>query len=226
MADSLANGNRKQRRQAAKDRSRSSGGDGSENDAPQIELRYPDKSGPKGKTLLDIAAERNLLREKPAEVDVVETDITAVNEVAAAGDADPIGPFGQAIFLAITLSMLHFTLDVLTYQQYSQAIEWNAIYKRTAMVVPQLIFVTYAFHSRSVSRYPLPKQLFLLAVSVASGCYLIFSANEHAYFAVMKRAPPVGTLLVWSFIEMNLWFSMSSLAAILGYLWWSGFTLL
>ncbi|KAL9096919.1 MAG: hypothetical protein Q9165_000883 [Trypethelium subeluteriae] len=224
MADSLASGNRKQRRQAAKDRNKPSEGDGSENGAPQIELRYPDKSGPKGKTLLDIAAERNLLSEKPGEVEVVETDITAVNEVA--GDADPIGPFGQAIFLASTLSMLHFTLDVLTYQQYSQAIEWNAIYKRTALVVPQLIFVAYIFHSRSGSRYPLPKQLFLLAVSVASGCYLIFSANEHAYFAVMKRAPPVGTLLVWSFIEMNLWFSMSSLAAILGYLWWSGFTLL
>ena len=225
MAESLASGNRKQRRQAAQNRTTGSRADPDENGAPQIELRQPDRSGPKGKTLLDIAAERNLLREKPAETDIIETDIAALNETAAA-DSDPIGPLGQAIFLASTFSMLHFTLDVVVYHQYRQSIVWNDIYRRTAMVVPQLIFVAYMLHSRPVSHHPLAKQIFLLVVSIVAGCYLIFSANEHAYFAVMKRAPPVGTLLVWSVVEMDLWFSLASVTAILGYLWWSGFTML
>ncbi|KAI9667488.1 MAG: hypothetical protein M1821_000304 [Bathelium mastoideum] len=220
MAESSASGNRKQRRQAARDRKTSS----TEHEVPAIELRHPDRSGPKGKTLLDIAAERNLLNEKPSATDVVETDISALAE--SPPDEDPIGPLGQAIFLASTLSMLHFTLDVLVYHQYRQSIEWNDIIKRTAMVVPQLILVVYILHSPSVSQYPVPKQAVLLLVSIAAGCYLVFSSNEHAYFAVMKRAPPVGTLLVWSFIEMDLRFSLASLVAIIGYIVWSGFSIL
>ena len=224
MADSLASGNRKQRRQAAQNRKGAGGCGSSENEVPGIELRHPDRSGPKGKTLLDIAAERNLLSEKPTPADVVETDISSLDDTAT--DSDPIGPFGQALFLASTLSMLHFTLDVLVYHQYRQSIEWKDIYKRTATVVPQLILVAYMLHSRPVSRYPLAKEIFLMLVSIAAGCYLIYSSNEHAYFAVMKRAPPVGTLLVWSVIEMNLAFSLSSVVVILGYLWQSGYSFL
>lgn len=220
MADSSASGNRKQRRQAARDQKTPS----KENSVRQIEMRHPDRSGPKGKTLLDIAAERNLLNEKPAAEDIIETNISALND--SAEDADPLGPLGNAIFLTITLSMLHFTLDVLVYHQYRQSIEWNEIFKRTAMVVPQLLLVAWMLHSKSVSRYPLAKQIFLLLVSIATGCYLVITTNKYDYFAVMKRAPPTGTLLVWSVIEMELWFSLAGVIVILGYLWWAGFSIL
>ena len=220
MADSSASGNRKQRRQAARNQKSLP----EENVLPKMEMRHPDRSGSKGKTLLDIAAERNLLNGKPAAEDIVETDISALD--GSATDADPIGPLGNAIFLAITLSMLHFTLDVLVYHQYAQSIEWNEILKRTAMVGPQLILVAWMLHSKTVSHYPLAKQILLLLVSIATGGYLIVTTNKYDYFAVMKRAPPTGTLLVWSVMEMDLQFSLASVFAILGYLWWSGYSIL
>ena len=60
---------------------------------------------------------------------------------------------------------------------------------------------------------------------MAAGCYLIYSSNEEAYFAVMKRAPPLGTLWVWSVIEMRLEFAVGSLIAVGAYFWRGGYTI-
>ena len=64
-----------------------------------------------------------------------------------------------------------------------------------------------------------------LAMSVGAGCYLIYSSNEEAYFAVMKRAPPLGTLWVWSVIEMRLGFAVGSLITVGAYFWQGGYTI-
>ncbi|KAI9709592.1 MAG: hypothetical protein M1820_003352 [Bogoriella megaspora] len=209
--------NRKERRQKAQDQYQYS--ELEDVSTPDIPLAYPDTSGPKGKTLLDIAAERHpgLVNED------TETETITIN--AFAEEEDPLGAFGQALFLASTLSMLHFTLDVLVYHQYRQNIEWLEITKRTAIVLPQLLFVAYLAHTKSVSRHPIAKQIFFVTVTIASGCYLIMSTNEYGYFAVMKRAPPVGTLMIWSVIETDLMFALPSLAVVAVYLWYSGYTM-
>lgn len=41
------------------------------------------------------------------------------------------------------------------------------------------------------------------AASIAIGCYILYAANEQGYMAVMKRAPPLGTLWVWLIVEME-----------------------
>lgn len=41
------------------------------------------------------------------------------------------------------------------------------------------------------------------AASVGIGCYVLYAANEQGYMAVMKRAPPLGTLWVWLIVEME-----------------------
>lgn len=53
---------------------------------------------------------------------------------------------------------------------------------------------------------------------------MIYVGNTYDYYAVMKQAPPVGTLWVWSVIEMRLEFCLASVAVNLGYLWWNGFS--
>jgi len=58
---------------------------------------------------------------------------------------------------------------------------------------------------------------------VGAGCHLIYSSNEEAYFAVMKRAPPLGTLWVWSVIEMKLEVAVLSVGVVGGYFWLGGF---
>ena len=47
-------------------------------------------------------------------------------------DDKPIGPLGLSVVYAISLTMLHFTLDVLAHNQYRQNIAWQLILKNTA----------------------------------------------------------------------------------------------
>jgi hypothetical protein len=47
--------------------------------------------------------------------------------------------------------------------------------------------------------------------------------NVYDYYAVMKQAPPLGTLWVWSVIEMKLPYALVGLVANLGYMWWKGY---
>jgi len=63
---------------------------------------------------------------------------------------------------------------------------------------------------------PVLHQIFFFSGSVAAGCYLIHITNEHGYYAIMKQAPPLGCLWIWSVIELDvLWASASLLCCII-----------
>jgi hypothetical protein len=190
-----------------------------------FELKQPDRSGPKGKTLYELAAERQAELEaegfyakNPAPKSRDEGD-----NAQFWSDDDPIGPFGESVVYSVSLAMLHFTLDVMVFHQYRQDIEWREIFVKTGTMLPALFIVVYALHSRAASRFPRVKQVFFLAASIAAGCYLVRSGNEDGYYAVMKRAPPVGSLWVWSVIEMELGYALAHVAVVLGYMWWFGY---
>jgi hypothetical protein len=61
--------------------------------------------------------------------------------------------------------------------------------------------------------------------SIAAGCYLIYVTNEFGYMAVMKQAPTVGCVWVWSVIELELPWAVLSLVAAGGYLWSKGYSI-
>ena len=49
------------------------------------------------------------------------------------------------------------------------------------------------------------------AMSVAAGCYLIQITNVYSYYAILKQAPPLGVLWIWSIIELDLSWALWSL---------------
>lgn len=67
------------------------------------------------------------------------------------------------------------------------------------------------------------RQTIFSAMSIMSGCHLIYISNEYSYLAVMKQAPSLGCLWVWSVIELDLLPAALSLASIGGYLWFGGY---
>lgn len=50
---------------------------------------------------------------------------------------------------------------------------------------------------------PTPRNFLFLMVSILLGARLIAISNDATYYAVMKKAPPVGTLWVWCIVEMS-----------------------
>lgn len=218
--------NRKERRAAARESGKPVEPPKS---APKIKMAQPDRSRPAGKTLLDLYEEKKELLDKGQPFDSQYEDGLPRGESgnileAGLGDGEPIGPIGDAFFWATCLCMFHFTLDVLVYNQYAQEIDWSSIVKRCATVLPTLFIVIYMMRSATAKRFALARQIAFFVVSVGTGCYTIHVGNKHEYFAVMKQAPPLGTLWVWSVIEMDLMFAASSVVIELAYLWWKGYS--
>ena len=221
MSEKRVPQNRRERRAAARENGIKIE---SEKDIPMLQ---PDRSGPKGKTLYDLAEERQALLAQGQPFDRKHEDGKVRDEegnVLEAVDDNPLGKFGDAVFFTLTLSMLHTTLDVLVYNQYRQEIEWSPIFIRTATIIPVLFLVIYTLRSDYALRFPVLRQFFYLCTSILAGCYMIYAGNTFDYFAVMKRAPPLGTLWILSVIEMTLPYALFSVLVDLGFLWWNGYT--
>ncbi|KAI6863780.1 hypothetical protein KC343_g13839 [Hortaea werneckii] len=226
MAEEEAPRNRRERRAAAKETGKPISAPTQE---PKIRMMQPDRSGPKGKTLLDLYDDKKALLDQGQPFDAKYDDGQVRGEsgnILEAGlgspDEEPIGPLGQAVFWAVSLGMLHFTLDVLVYQQYAQEILWTAIFRRTFTGLPILFLLIFMLRSETADRFPNVRQVFYLVVGVSTGCYTIHAANRYDYFAVMKQAPPLGTLWIWSVIEMKLPMAALSVLANVGFVWWKG----
>lgn len=200
--------------------------------AADLPMRQPDRSGPKGKTLYDLAEERRAeLAAHGQPFSKIHSDGLVRDEngtILSASSKDfsdePLGPFGEAVFLTVSLAMLHFTLDVLVYNQYRQEIEWPPIFKRTGTLAPVLLFIIYALKTRTARKVEVLRQMLFLAIAVGSGCYVIYAGNTYSYYAVMKRAPPLGTLWIWSVVEMKLEWALASVVVNLGFLFWGGYS--
>jgi len=100
----------------------------------KLKLSQPDRSGPDPtqETLFSIAEKRGLAkaqRDRQAELDAAK----GTNN----DNGDPlIGRLGDAILWSISLTMLHFTLDVLVSNQYAVDIKWDKIAIRTGQFLP------------------------------------------------------------------------------------------
>jgi len=192
----------------------------------KIKLKQPDRSGPdpSRQTLLDLAEQRGLLSIPENRVNDEELEEPLV------------GRLGESILWSISLTMLHFTLDVLVTHQYAVAIKWPDLIRRLGTAFPTILLLIYSFHphpSRSIllptvsRRYQtLVHQAFFFIISISAGSYLIYITNMHGYYAVMKRAPPLGCLWIWAVIELNIFWATGSLICCGLFLKWNGYSYL
>ncbi|GME43950.1 deacetylase-like protein [Neofusicoccum parvum] len=193
-----------------------------------IPMALPDFSGPKGPTLYEIAEQRmRALNASGAPVSSLEGE-----EVEFPGggntfvdDGEDFGAGAEALLYAFTLTTLHFTLDVLVHNQYREEITWSEIRWRTAQVFPLLWLTIYMFKTPTAMRFATARQLVFLVTAVVAGCYCVHIGNMYGYYAVMKRSPPLGTLWIWTVVEMRLVYAVVSVVAVLGYTWWNKYGL-
>jgi hypothetical protein len=89
----------------------------------KFKLKQPDRSGPSDETLLGFAEKAGILQS---------------NGGGDAGGDDEvlIGRVGEAMLWCVSLTMLHFTLDVLVANQYAVDIEWPKLLGRMAQAFP------------------------------------------------------------------------------------------
>ncbi|KAI1373002.1 hypothetical protein F4677DRAFT_233954 [Hypoxylon crocopeplum] len=202
--------------------------------ANDIKLAHPDRSAPSDGTLLQFAQDQNLFEkaEQQQKKQAKQDDQDVDDENLLSPTADRIM---EAILWSISLSMLHFTLDVLVQHQYAVSILWPQIVIRTFQACAVFSLLIYVLHPHvAVQRFvpglpvrfqdPLRQAIFLVA-SVCAGCYLIHISNRYSYLAVMKQSPPLGCIWVWSVIELNLPLAVLSLSCTGGFYYQGGYTI-
>ena len=197
-----------------------------------IPLQQPSREAPSHKTLFDIAAERQLLnttsRSSPPSITTtkINPDGTIETIDSASDSPDDATPFLDVFLYTATLIMLHFTLTVLVHHQYATTPPslTSILYTSTvASPTPVLILVLVSIlHPRSSH---LLTQILFAFLSVAAGAWLVHASNEDGYLAVMKKAPPLGTLWVWAIIEMKWEWAVGCLGVVAGWGWWKGYSM-
>lgn len=108
-----------------------------------IKLKQPDRSGPSEKTLLELAVERGLFDQAKQREDQIGKKAVSIRTSTApkekgkdgGDDEDGLSPTAERVFetllWSVSLAMLHLTLDVLVYHQYSiDRIVWPKIWLR------------------------------------------------------------------------------------------------
>ncbi len=226
----MATGNRKERRAKGGNSTTTSSSFGfqpttelDQNGVDMI-LKHPDFSGPKGKTLFQLAEERQQELDQANPARAKAKAKAKKSQAAPAADSEPaVGPFGDAILYSISMAALHVTLDVIVYSQYREDILWNEIFTRAASATPIFILLVYLTHVDYSYRFPTTRDLTFFVGSIVAGCYLVYSGNRHGYFHVMKAAPPVGTLWIWSVVEMSVLYAALSAVIVFAYIWWNDF---
>ena len=198
----------------------------------EVPLQQPSRKAPNHKTLLDIASERQLLNTTSQSSPSITT--TKINPDGTLTTIDPAGqspdattPYLDVFLYTATLSMLHFTLTLLVHHQYATSPPSlrSIFYTSTiASPTPALILVLVSLlHPRS--SYLLTQILFAF-VSVTAGAWLVHASNEDPYMAVMKKAPPLGTLWVWAIVEMRWEWAVGCLGMVAGWGRWKGYSIL
>ncbi|KAM4062625.1 deacetylase-like protein [Hirsutella rhossiliensis] len=177
--------------------------------AGSIKLRMPDRSAPTEKTLFDLAEERHLFQQAAVRERQKNDDAAAAAIVSPGAER-----LLEAALWTATLAMLHFTFDVLVHHQYGTEIVWPALLARTATAWTIFLFLFYFLHPHDSSPVLVPliplrhqrplRQAIFFAMSVASGCHLIYVSNTYGYLATMKQAPPLGCLWLWAVVELDL----------------------
>ncbi|RJE20960.1 hypothetical protein PHISCL_06696 [Aspergillus sclerotialis] len=226
--------NRKQRRAAASSNL-------------SIPLAHPPRDAPKdkanSKTLVDLIGERqtDLSNANPnPNYEFITVDPSALSESDKAQfkpiDSNPsveiepdqpLPPLIDTILLSLPLTTLHLTLAFLAAHQYAENVPLSALFWESGLWLT-LLPLSWDKLSPSFLRKllfpPTIKTSIFLLLALLLGAKLVAITNEDPYYAVMKRAPAIGTLWVWSILEVPLGAAVLGALGPLGWaVWWKGY---
>ncbi|KAG8923497.1 hypothetical protein FRC02_011103 [Tulasnella sp. 418] len=119
----------------------------------------------------------------------------------------------HAILLIIPFSFLYLCLDIVIHQQYAQHPTWSEEITRMVKNVPILsVFIFYSNRHKSTQL----GQALLFALSVIAGVCMIYQVNHAAWGVAMQQCPPLGTLWIYTIVQLDLLPAVLSLGVVFG----------
>ena len=192
-----------------------------------IPLAQPSRTTAKGKTLLEIASERELVPPSSTSPSITTTHINPDGTLSTTqGHTVDSTDYLEVLLYTASLVLLHLTLTLLVENQYSSTPPTlSSLPSRifdTSIASPQpyvLLVLVAILHPRSAAA---ATQLLFAAMSVMCGVWLVHTTNRDPYLAAMARAPSLGTLWVWSVVELRWEVAVVTVAAVGIWAWLKG----
>lgn len=219
MASQETSRNRKERRARAKQGQ----------DPADIPLARPQQQAPKGKTLLELAEERQLLQRSKNESPLsftttrINPDRSVTEEVTHTIDPSET-PYLDVFLYTTSLTLLHFTLTLLVHHQYAtERPSVLPIFLSSTVFSPApwlILLLVGLLHPQAANPY---MQVIFAGMAIFAGSWLVQASNDDPYLAVMKKAPALGTLWVWGIVESRWDIAVACLMVTGGWGWWKGY---
>ena len=216
--------NRKARRAKAQDESFKS----------EIPLAQPSREKPEEKTLLEIAAERQLLNGKgdkstEAQPTVVTTKINPDGSISHVEDGNSEvsqeSSWLDVILYSVSLLTLYFTFTFLVHHQYaSSPPAVLPLLSSTFISLTPVTLVCLVAILHPNNGHPFVQALFGLA-SIAAGIEIVRISNDEAYLAVMQKAPALGVIWVWAAVESKWEVAFGTTLLVGSWTWLKGYSL-
>ncbi|KLO16322.1 hypothetical protein SCHPADRAFT_823341 [Schizopora paradoxa] len=137
--------------------------------------------------------------------------------------SEPFSPFCEEIFqsmlLIIPMSSLYYMMIIMAHRQYAQEITKGYLLEHLLTSIPLLsVFIFYTTRHKADQRM----QVALTILSIISGCRLIYVVNRTNWTVIMRQCPPLGTMWVYTVVQLELGKAVAALAAVAGYVQWTG----
>lgn len=192
-----------------------------------IPLARPKQETPTGKTLLEIAEERQILqRSKEDSPSITTTRINpdgSITELPSSSDPNQT-PYFDVFLYSSSLIFLYFTLTLLVHHQYAtDPPSLFPLFVSSTVLTPApwlILLLVATLHPRA--SHPLMQMVFA-GMAIIAGAWLVKASNDDPYLAVMKKAPALGTLWVWGVVELRWEIAVGCLATTGGWSWWKGY---
>ncbi|KAI0049627.1 hypothetical protein FA95DRAFT_1581675 [Auriscalpium vulgare] len=121
--------------------------------------------------------------------------------------------------IVIPMSFLLLLMHILIHFQYGQKPDYGVITERMLSGIPILtIFIAYTNHYKR-ERWV---QVGMFVLSVAAGTRMVWQVNRANWLVNMQQLPPLGTLWVYTIVQLDLAPSVIALGIVGFWTWWTG----
>ncbi|KAI0307341.1 hypothetical protein B0F90DRAFT_557364 [Multifurca ochricompacta] len=212
-------------------RRQTDGGSDSRKSSPYIQV--PREEQPR------LIKQTGTLKNDPVSVNEPRT-ISISPQAIPDSDDDGEYPLAEEIFAATTLlipmSFLLLMMYILIHFQYGQQPSWDIIANKMLSSVPILaVFIFYSEDDYLVlspvcsDKFPANRhkytrwaQASFFVLSVASGTRMIYQVNYSNWLVNMQQCPPLGTIWVYTILQLDLVPAVLALLSVGLWVWWTG----
>jgi len=129
----------------------------------------------------------------------------------------------NAVMIIIPFSSLLLLMEILIHHQYGKTASFDIIMDRMLPGVPILsLFIFYTNRHKQDRRM----QFLLFILSIAVGTRMIYNFNHASWLVNMRQCSPLGTIWIYTIIQLHLIPAFLNLAVVGAFVWWKDLKIL